>query len=446
MGYEILIILALILVNGFFSLSEMSIVSSRKARLRQRMEKGDKGARLALETALKPGRFLSTVQIVMTLIGTIAGAFGGATVAEHLGAILIRSGLSPDFAIPLSFGLVVVGTTFLSVVFGELVPKNIALSKPEVIAGAVALPMRVLSMLFLPLVKILSAATEFVLMLIGAKNGEEPLVTEEEVKVLIAQGTETGIFDEREKAMFEGVLYLGDRKVTTFMTPRTDIVYIEESETPGMQLGEIIESSEFGHIPLVNADLDHVLGVVNVKAVLAAAARGDYTSISTYVDQPLFVPESMGALDLFTRFKEAGCRIAIIVDEYGGVAGLVTFSDLAEAILGEVTTAGVIDEQDIVRREDGSFLVDGGVSVDDFCEQLGISRLDLDGDFETIAGFALDRLGTIPYTGELFDWNSWHFEIVDMDGNRIDKLLVTPPATADSGEPQPGSGEMGTLD
>ncbi len=426
MGAEILIILALILVNGFFSLSEMAIVSSRKARLRQRAEQGHKGAKLALETAHKPGRFLSTVQIVMTLIGTIAGAFGGATVAAHVAELLVRAGLARDIATTLSFGLVVVATTFMSVVFGELVPKNIALSRPEAIAGFVAYPMRFLSILFSPIVKILSAATELTLRLIGARHGEEPPVTEEEVKILIAQGTETGIFDEREKKMFEGVLYLGDRRVTTFMTPRTEISFIENGDTPEAQLNELLDASKYDNVPLVDGDLDHVIGVVRVKAVLSAIARGTFAGITPFVDQPLFVPESLEALDLFTRFKEMGCHIAIIVDEYGGVAGLVTFSDLANAILGEVTASGLADTPDFVKRADGSFLVDGSLSIDSFCEALGIPRSDFEGEYETVAGFVLETMGSIPRTGESFLWYTWHFEVVDMDGNRIDKLLVSP--------------------
>lgn len=424
---ELLIILALILINGFFSLSEMAIVSSRKARLQQRADEGHKGALMALETAKNPGRFLSTVQVVITLIGTIAGAFGGATVAEELGAVLLRAGMADEMAGTLSFGLVVLLTAFMSVVIGELVPKNIALSRPEAIAGFVSYPMRFFSVIFLPVVRILSGATELVLRLLGIRHGQEPPVTEEEVKVLIAQGTETGIFDDRERRMFEGVLYLGDKRVTTFMTPRTDIVHLLKDDPPGTQKAELLDAADYGHLPLVDGDLDHVEGVINVKAVLAAIARGTFTDLKPFISQPLYVPETLGALDLFTRFKEEACHIAIIVDEYGGVAGLVTMADLAEAIIGEATSNEEADEPGIVRRDDGSYLVDGTVSIDDFCDELGLPRFDLSGEFETVAGFALDRMGSIPRTGDVFIWQGWHIEIVDMDGNRIDKLLVSPP-------------------
>ncbi|MBN2875882.1 MAG: HlyC/CorC family transporter, partial [Spirochaetales bacterium] len=395
---------------------------------------GHKGAQMALETAQKPSRFLSTVQIVITLVGTIAGAFGGATVATELELIFSRAGMAPELAGSLSFSLVVIITTFLSVVFGELVPKSIALSRPESIAAFVSYPMRFFSILFLPIVKILSSATDLTLMLLGTRHGDDPLVTEEEVKVLIAQGTEMGIFDERERKMFEGVLYLGDRKVTTFMTPRTEIVYIDKEDASDAQLQSLIDAANYGHLPLVDGDLDHVLGVIRVKPVLAAVARGEFTGITPFIDQPLFVPETLGALDLFSRFKEVGCRIAIIVDEYGGGAGLVTFSDLAEAILGEASAVGEQEEPDVVRREDGSYLIDGSLSIDSFCEQLGINRDDLGGEFETVAGFVLDRMGSIPRTGESFEWQRWRVEIVDMDGNRIDKLLVTPPPVLPEGD------------
>ncbi len=428
MGYEILIVLALILVNGFFSMSEMAVVSARKARLRQRADEGHKGAKLALETAHKPGRFLSTIQIVITLIGTIAGAFGGATIAEDLAALFLRAGMRPDLAGPLSFGTVVVVTTFFSVVLGELVPKSIALSKPEIIAGAVALPMKVFSIVFAPIVRVLSAATDLILFLVGARHSDEPPVTEEEVKVLIAQGTETGIFDEREKAMFEGVLYLGDKRVTTFMTPRTDILFIDKSDPPARQVERLLENARFSNLPLADGDLDRIKGIVRVKPVLAAIARGEFKKLDPFVEAPILVPESLSALDLFTRFKEGGKRVAVILDEYGGVAGLVTFSDLAEAILGEAMSAELADDPDVVLREDGSWLVDGGLSVDDFAERLGMAGEDIYGDYETVAGFVLDRMGCIPKAGERFSWNGWSVEVMDMDGNRVDKVLVTPPA------------------
>jgi putative hemolysin len=422
---EISIIIIFILVNGFFSLSEMAIVSSRKARLRQRAEAGHKGAQLAMETAEKPGRFLSTVQIVITLMGTIAGAFGGATVAEELVPVFLKLGLSPETSQPLAFGIVVAITTFLSVVFGELVPKNLALARPETIAGFVAYPMRFFSFIFAPVVRVLTGTTDLVLHIFGAKHSDEPQVTEEEVKVLITQGTETGIFDKREQEMFEGILYLGDKKAATFMTPRTDVVFLEKSESHAEHIASLIANARFSVLPVVeDGDIDHLVGIVQVKPALAAIAAGKMGSIDAFIEKPLFVPESLSALELFSRFKSSDTRIAILIDEYGGVSGMVTFSDLAETILGEVETAGTAKDPEITTRADGSFLVDGSLSIDDLIELLDLEPELFSGDYETLAGFVLDTLGSIPRAGESFPFESWTFEIMDMDGNRIDKVLL----------------------
>lgn len=428
MGAELFIVLGLILINGFFSLSEMAVVSSRKARLKQRADDGHKGARLALDTAMKPGRFLSTIQIVITLVGTIAGAFGGATIAKDLEATLIGIGVGAATAPGLAFGIIVVLTTILSVVIGELVPKNIALSKPEAIASVVIFPLRFFSIIFSPIVRVLSAMTDLVLRIFGIRHGDEPPVTEEEVKVLIAQGTETGIFDDRERAMFEGVLYLGDRKVTTFMTPRTEIVYVDASDEPSAQAAHLLEHSSYSNLPLAEGNLDHIRGMIRTRPVVAAMAKGRFSGLDPFVEKPILVPESMSALDLFTLFRETGGRVAVILDEYGGAAGMVTFSDLAEAILGEAMTSGQKDEDEPVRREDGSWLMDGSLSIDDLAEIMDVDEDELRGDYETVAGFVLDRLGTIPRAGERFSWDGWSFEVMDMDGNRVDKVLAIPPA------------------
>ncbi len=425
MLFEISVILVFILINGFFSLSEMAIVSSRKARLRQRVESGHKGAKLALETAEKPGRFLSTVQIVITLMGTIAGAFGGATVAEELIPVFLGMGLSREYSEPLAFGLVVATTTFLSVVFGELVPKNLALARPETIAGFVAYPMRFFSLVFSPVVRVLTGTTDLILKIFGAKQSDEPQVTEEEVKILITQGTETGIFDKREKEMFEGILYLGDKKVTTFMTPRTDIVFLDKADSHQEHVKSIIANARFSALPVVDGDMDRLQGVVQIKRALAAIADGKMDSIDAFIEKPLFVPDSMGALDLFSRFKSSAIRIAILIDEYGGVSGMVTFSDLMETILGEVESKEGKNHPEITPRKDGSYLIDGSLSIDDLAELLKLDSSVFSSDYETLAGFILDRLGYIPRTGESFQFESWTFEIVDMDGNRVDKLLVS---------------------
>lgn len=424
MNTEILVILALILVNGFFSLSEMAIVSSRKARLQQRMEEGHKGAKLALATLQNPTNFLSTVQIVITLVGTIAGAFGGATVAEELATYFQQTGMAAGRADSIALAIVVAATTFLSVVIGELVPKSVALSKPEAIAGFVSYPMRVFSILFFPIVRLLSATTTMVLALFGQKYKGEPEITEEEVKVLISQGIEAGIFDHREKSMFEGVLYLGDRRVKTFMTPRTEIIFIDKNDEPSAQLQTIFEIPELDYIPLVDNSVDHIVGMIRVRQVLTAHVKGLFTGIERHIEPPLFVPESMGALDLFTRFHQENRKIAVIVDEYGGVAGLVTMADLSDSILRSVAAEGGRGNPEIVRREDGSYLVDASLSIDELCSTFKLPRNEIADDIETVAGLILDRLGNIPATADVVIWADWRFEVVDMDGNRIDKVLL----------------------
>lgn len=427
MGFEIAVILLFILINGFFSLSEMAIVSSRKARLRQKAEDGNAGAKLALATAENPGRFLSTVQIVITLMGTIAGAFGGATVAEELAVNFAGFGMDAELAESVAFGLVVLCTTFLSVVLGELVPKNLALANPEGIAGFVSYPMRFFSFLFAPVVRVLTGTTDLVLKLFGAKHEDNPAVTEEEVKVLISQGTEMGIFDAREKEMFEGILYLGDKKVTAFMTPRPDLVYLDTADSDADQIARIIELSDFDTVPVAREDLDHIEGIVSVKAVLAAMAKGPVASLAAFIRKPHFVPESMGALNLFTILKQDLLKVAYVIDEYGGVSGLVTFADLVEAILGEIAVnPGEGEETEITRRDDGSYFVDGGLSVDDFVERFDLDHDSFSDSYETVAGFVLDRIGRIPKAGDSFAFGSWKVEIADMDGNRVDKLILTP--------------------
>lgn len=434
MNTEIFVILALILVNGFFSLSEMAIVSSRKVRLQQRMADGHKGAKLALATLQNPTHFLSTVQIVITLVGTIAGAFGGATVAEELAAYFQQAGMATGRADSVALTIVITATTFLSVVIGELVPKSLALSKPEAIAGFVSYPMRVFSVLFYPIVKLLSVATALVLALFGQKYKGEPEITEEEVKILISQGIEAGIFDHREKSMFEGVLYLGDRRVKTFMTPRTEIVFIDQEDAPSVQLESLFEVPELDYIPLVDKSVDHIIGMIRVRQVLMSHVKGNFSGLERHIEPPLFVPESMGALDLFTRFQQEKRKIAVIVDEYGGVAGLVTMSDLSDAILRSVAAEGGQGNPEIVRREDGSYLVDASLSIDELCSTFKLPREEIDDDIETVAGLILDRLGNIPATADVIVWAEWRFEVVDMDGHRIDKLLLSHMPTVVEGD------------
>jgi putative hemolysin len=426
MALEILILLCLILLNGFFSLSEMAIVSSRKARLKHEADGGSKKHRLALETAESPSRFLSTIQVVITLIGTLAGAFGGATIARSLEDTFAAVPFLASTAGPVSVAIVVILTTFVSVILGELVPKNIALSRPEAIAAAVIGPVRFFAFIFSPIARFLSATTDLIVRFVGAKRSLVPAVTEEEVRVLIAQGAETGVFEDSEREMVEGVLSLGDRRVTSLMTPRTEVLSIDLLDDTAQARRLIVENARYAYLPAVDGDLDKVVGMLPVKDCLAAIAKDSFDSPRAFLRPPIFVPESVSALKAFAALKAGGAKSALILDEYGGVSGLIALSDLVESIVGDMPDAGAgnEDEPDITMRQDGSYLVDGSLTLDRFGDELGLS-LERFEDYDTVAGLVLDRMGTIPRAGESCRWEGFVFEVLDMDGNRIDKLLVT---------------------
>jgi putative hemolysin len=421
---ELVVILGLILLNGFFSLSEMAVVSSRKARLRHEADRGSKGYRLALETAENPSRFLSTIQVVITLVSILAGAFGGATVATGLAEVLKKAPFLAPVAGPLSVGIVVVCTTFVSVVFGELVPKSLALARPERIAAAVIRPVRACALIFMPISRLLAAVTDLVVRLIGPKAEAEPPVTEEEVRVLVAQGAEAGVFEDSERDMVEGVLSLDDRRITSLMTPRTDLVSIDLEEEGEDARGTLLANARYSYLPVVKGGLDHLVGLLPVKDALAALATGTLDDIVPLLQKPVLLPESISPLKAFSAMKEGGTKAVIILDEYGGVSGLVTVSDLLESVVGELPFTGDVDEPEIVRRDDGSYLVDGSMSVDRFVEELGLDEELGDGDYDTVAGLVLEKMGTIPHAGDKCRWDGCTLEVVDMDGNRIDKVLV----------------------
>jgi putative hemolysin len=429
---ELAFILGLILLNGFFSMSEMAIVSSRKARLRHEAEKGRRNYRLALETAENPSRFLSTIQVVITLVGTLAGAFGGATVARSLEAVLARMPALAAYATPLSVGIVVVCTTFVSVVLGELVPKSLALARPETIAAAVIRPVRALALAFAPVSRLLSGATELVVRVVGFKGAKEPAVTEEEVRVLVAQGAEDGVFEDSERDMVEGVLSLGDRRITSLMTPRTELVAIDLEEGSEAARALLVANARYGYLPVVEGDLDRLVGMLSVKDGLAAMAAGRLDDVVPLLRKPVLLPESISPLKAFSAMKEGGTKAALILDEYGGLLGLVTLSDLLESIVGALPQIGEAEEPEMTRREDGSYLVDGSMPVDRFVEALGLDEELGQGDYDTVAGLVLERMGSIPRAGDKCRWDGCTLEVMDMDGNRIDKVLVSLEPEADS--------------
>ncbi|MGH7493245.1 MAG: hemolysin family protein [bacterium] len=425
MTLEITFILLLIIANGVLAMSETAVVSSRKTRLEQWANEGNHGARVAFELANDPTRFLSTVQFGITLIGTFAGAFGGATIAQPLAEALKGvSGLAP-YSESVAFGLVVFVITMLSLILGELVPKRLALYHPERIAAFMAAPMRALAVFASPFVKLLSVSTEGILRFFRVKPSEEPPITEAEVVAMIDQGTQAGVFEEAEQNMVEGVFRLADRRVSSLMTSRSDIVWLDLDDSVE-EVRSKIAGSGYSRFPICQGSLDNFLGVVRVKDLLARALGGQPLDLRASLRQPLFVHEKMRALKVLELFKESRTHIALVIDEYGEIEGLLTLNDILEAIVGDVPNVGAVLEPQIVEREDGSWLIDGLLTIDEFKQYFDLSELPGDerGDFETVGGFVITSLEHIPSAGESFEWEGFRFEVVDMDGPRVDKILL----------------------
>jgi putative hemolysin len=423
---EILIIFLLLIINGIFAMSEMAIVSARKARLQQQADEGDPKARAALALANNPNDFLSTVQIGITLVGILAGAFGGATIAEELAALLSKVGWLAPYSEAVSVGLVVLVITYFSLVIGELVPKRAALNDAERVAGLVAAPMRRLSIIFSPIVRLLGKSTDAVIKLYGIKPSTEPAVTEEEIKVMVEQGAQVGVLEEAEQDMIEGVLRLGERQVSALMTPRTQVVWINLEDTPE-EIRKKVITSQHSRFPLVDGDQDNIVGIVHTKEILAQILAGQPLDLKALKTEPVYVPEKMPILQILELFKQQGIHIALVVNEYGSFEGIITPRDILEGIVGYMPFFGAATEPKVVQREDGSFLVDGLLSIDEFKEFLNIDALPEDdtGIYQTVAGFVIAQMGKIPSAGQRFKWGKFQFEVVDMDWRRIDKILVS---------------------
>ncbi len=427
MTIEILFIVLLIILNGLFSMSETALVSSRKLRLQQMAEEGHESAGVALDLANDPNRFLSTVQFGITLIGTLAGVFGGATIAEKLAVSLETIAWLRPHHESIALGVVVLCITYLSLILGELVPKRLALYHPERIASAMAKSMRGLSVLASPFVRLLSFSTEGVLRLFRIKPSEDPPVTEEEVKAMIDQGTEAGVFEAVEQDMVARVFRLGDRRVSTLMTSRSDMIWLDLDDTVE-ELRNKIAGSGFSRFPVCQGSLDNFLGVVRVKDLVAPILGGQTLDLRTLLRKPLFVHEKMRALKVLELFKQSRTHIAVAIDEYGEIQGLLTLNDILEALVGDMPNLGMAEQAQAVKREDGSWLIDGYLPIDEFKQLFELSEMPDDerGDYETLGGFVMVYLEHIPAAGEVFQWNDLRFEVIDMDGNRIDKVLVKP--------------------
>lgn len=423
---EIAIILILIVLNGIFAMSEFAIVSARKTRLQQRAEKGDAGAATALALANEPTAFLSTIQIGISLVGILAGAFGGATVAEGVAPFFQEIPALAPYSEVMSITLVVLVITYLTLIFGELVPKRIALTGAENIASAVARPMQFLSVIATPIVFVLGRSTETVLRVMGIRDAPESPVTEEEIKIMLEEGADAGVFAKSELSMVEGVFDLDDRRVASLMTPRPHIIALDLDDPDEENLKKMISSGR-SRFPVFEGDLENIVGMVSVKNVLAKMEEGAPHAIRAAMTKPFFVPEGIEVLKLIESFKETGLNIVLVADEYGSVQGLVTLHDVLEAIVGDVRTLGERAEVPVVVREDGSWLIDGSAAVDNIKDVLSVDVFpgEEEGRYHSIAGLIMYVLERIPTTGDYIELGDLRYEVVDMDGNRVDKILVT---------------------
>jgi putative hemolysin len=417
---EILIILALILLNGLFSMAEIALVSARKARLEAQANKGDKNAREALELANHPDTFLSTVQIGITLIGILTGIYSGDKIKTNLVAFLSQFEIVADYANGLATAIIVILITYFSMVLGELVPKRLGLAKPEMIAKAMARPMRFISLITHPFIWLLTRSTTLIVKLFNIKTKDNQ-VTEEEIKAIISEGTEQGTIEEAEQEIIERVFHLGDRSITSLMTHRSDIVWFHLHDNEAAIKEKILKEPHSVY-PICDGQIDNIKGMVSIKDMYVT---DDLTMFKEIMQPPLYVPENNTAYQVLEKFKESKLHCCFIIDEYGSLLGMITLNDILEAIVGDLPEQNVADYE-IVEREDGSFLVDAQIPFYDFLTRFDKTEWMNEGEqeFDTLAGFILHKLERIPRTGEKMDWEGFQFEIIDMDAQRIDKVMV----------------------
>jgi putative hemolysin len=417
---EIIIILAIIFVNAIFVLSETSVASSRKARLQQRVNQGDRRANTVLELIENPHLFLSAVQIGITFVGVLVGAVGGARLAQPLSRVLASLPALAPYADSLALATVVIAITSVSLVLGELVPKRIALHNPERIAAMLAGSMSFLSKLLWPSVWLLGKIADFILELMGIKPGNEPPVTEEEIQLLIDQGTQAGVFEEAEQDMVEGVFSLADQRVYSLMTPRPDVVWLDVEDSLE-DIRKKLAESEFSRFPVRQGSLDAIVGIVRAKDLLVQSLNDEPIILKNLLKPAFFVPETMFASRALEVLKEKGTDMLLVIDEFGALQGLLTINDILEEIVGEME----IEEPQATQRQDGSWLLDGMLEVDEFKEIFNLPLLPHEDEYETLSGFVMVSLGRVPQASDRFEWHGLKFEVMDMDGRRVDKVLVT---------------------
>ncbi|HSG39742.1 MAG TPA: hemolysin family protein [Thermoanaerobaculia bacterium] len=433
---EIFAVFVLVLFNGILSMSEIALVSSKPVRLKQRAESGDRGAGKALELQRSPGRFLSTVQVGITLVGVLSGAVGGAALGDEAAGLIARIPALAPYSQALGVGMVVLAITYLSLIVGELVPKQLGLRSPEAISAFMARPLNLLSRVSAPVVLLLDWSTRAVLFLLRIQPSEEPPVTEEEIRHLLEQGRQAGVFHAKEQEIVERVLRLDDMRLGDLVTHRSQMIALDIGAPLELSLARVVESGH-SHFPVYQESLDRILGLVAVKDLLAKALAGEAPDLRACLTEPLYLPESLPALKVLESFRENGHHVALVLDEYGGIEGLVTLNDVLQAIVGEIPSAGDIEPM-VVRREDGSWLLDGTLPVGELESLLRLTAAeagDLD-EYQTLGGFIMGRIGRVPTPGDHFPWKAWRFEVMDMDGLRVDKVLLEEAPTEEVAEPE----------
>ena len=425
MGLEAFLVLALILANGLFSMSEMAVVAARKSRLQEQADRGSRAAQSALNLANSPTDFFSTVQIGITVVGTLASAVGGATIAARMSGYFNQYAFIAPHGETVSLALVVVVLSYVSLILGELVPKRLALRAPERVSTIVAPILSAISVFARPLVRFLSWSTELVLRLIPTRPSTEAEVTEEEIKGLIDQAVDTGTMQHAEREMLQGVFWLGDRRVNQIMTPRNRVVWLDVTASPEENL-QTIEASHFTTFPVADGSLDHIIGMVDVKLLLPGALRTQSLDLRSSSKPPLLVPETIPAVRLISMFQQSQNHMAIAIDEHGNAQGIVTLTDILETIVGDIPAPGQAEPPSAVKRADGSWLVDGIMPLVELKDLMKDPRIPEPSDVTTVAGIVMMEAGRIPAVGDSVNIASFRWEVVDMDGARVDKVLIQP--------------------
>jgi putative hemolysin len=431
MSLQIPILLLLIVLNGIFAMAELALIGARRTRLQAEAANGNKGAEAALKLLHDSNRFLSTISIGITAIGVLVSTVGGDSFVEPLATEFAMLPTLAPYARPLAIGSVVVAISFLSVVFGELVPKRIALASPERLAMATSRFMTVFARIAMPAERVLSGASTLVLMLLPlAKSGTVP-VDDTEINMLMREGAASGEFEPAESAIVQMALRLGDRRVEAIMTPRTQVELLDLDDGWAVNQDKI-HRSHLSRFPVVEGGPDKMVGILQVKDLLARALAGETPDIRQAIHPPLYVPNTVPALRLLETFKKSGEKLAIVVDEYGDFDGIVTLHDILQALVGDIANPGEPEERSIVRREDGSWLIDGLTPIDEVKDEIGLRHLpdEESGDFHTLGGFLMAQMKRVPVVADHILIDGWRFEVVDMDGHRVDKVMIAPPQSS----------------